>query len=92
MFEVYDAPTARAVTPSSCACRKDHPSFRRRGAAACRPGSDSDGPSQGAGKLSYAETSPTDRASQLSEVEFEEEQSSYGDLLKDLKVRSKRCF
>lgn len=51
---------------------------------------DSDGP--GPGKLSYAETSPTDRAEGMSELEFEEGQSSYGDLLKDLKVRSSEVF
>jgi hypothetical protein len=53
---------------------------------------DGDGPGAGPGKLSYAETSPIDRAAGMSEVEFEEGQSGYGDLLKDLKVQSSDVY
>lgn len=93
VFEVYDALQPRGYAIELRMPKKIIPGFRD--GAALRMAVrvvDSDGPGQGAGKLSYAETSPTDRASQLSEVEFEEGQSSYGDLLKDLKVRSSDVF
>jgi hypothetical protein len=51
---------------------------------------DGDGP--GPGKLSYAETGPVDRALGMSQLDFEEGESSYGDLLKDLKVQASDVF
>lgn len=93
VFEVYDALQPRGYAVELRMPKKIIPGFRE--GAPLRLAVkviDSDGPGAGPDKLSYAETSPTDRASQLSEVEFEEGQSSYGDLLKDLKVRSADVF
>ena len=91
VFEVYDALQPRGYAVELRLPKKIIPGYREGAPLKLAiKVVDVDGP--GAGKLSYAETSPLDRPSQLSEVEFAEGQSSYGDLLKDLNVRASDVF
>ena len=91
VFEVYDSLQPRGYAVELRLPKKVIPGYRDGAPLKLAiKVVDVDGP--GAGKLSYAETSPLDRPSQLSEIEFAEGQSSYGDLLKDLNVRAADVF
>ncbi len=89
VFEVYDALQTRGYALEMRLPKKVIPGFvEGQPLKLALKVVDGDGP----GSVGYAETSPVDRAAGMSEVEFEEGQSSYGDLLKDLKVRAEDVF